>query len=173
MLPTVASCYETPMIIRAETPDDIAAIRQVHVAAFPSSAEADLVDRLRRDGDAVISLVAVDDDRVIGHALFSKMRAPFRALGLAPVAVTEEKRRQGVAAALIRNGIRQAEDAGWDAVFVLGDPAYYGRFGFSAEAAAAFDCPFAGPHFMLLILNPKTMPATGRVDYAPAFAALP
>lgn len=161
------------MFVETERAKDRAAIRKLHTAAFPSPAEADLVDRLRRDGDAAISLVAVENDRVIGHVMFSKMRAPFKALGLAPVAVIQENRGQGVAATLIREGIRQAEDADWEAIFVLGDPAYYERFGFEAKAAAAFACPFAGPHFMMLALvKGEQLPQEGRVDYAPAFAAL-
>jgi putative acetyltransferase len=150
-----------------------AAVRELLVSAFPSADEADLVEHLRRDGDAVISLVATDDDRVVGHAMLSRMIAPFRALGLAPVAVSAPWRKRGVAAALIEAGLRQAAADRWQAVFVLGDPAYYGRLGFSAEAAAGFDCRYAGPHLMVRSLAGGRLPADrGRIDYAPAFAAL-
>jgi putative acetyltransferase len=71
------------MIIRPEEPADCVAIRTVIDAAFPTQAEAQLVDQLRADGDAEISLVAIDDGGVVGHVMFSRMTAGFRALGLA------------------------------------------------------------------------------------------
>jgi putative acetyltransferase len=74
-------------VIVAETEGHHAAIRRLHRESFPTGAEADLVDTLRSDGDAVLSLLAEEGGAVIGHALFSRMAAPFRALGLAPVAV--------------------------------------------------------------------------------------
>ena len=143
------------------------------MSAFPTPAEADLVDQLRLDGDAIISLVAVDGNDVMGHVLFSTMTAPFKALGLAPVSVESGMRRRGIAARLIEEGIRDAKSAGWEAIFVLGDPAYYQRFGFSAKEAELFNSPYAGPYLMVLALNEGGLPASsGRVEYAPAFAAL-
>jgi putative acetyltransferase len=76
----------TPQI-RPEVLADRAAIHRLHLESFPTAAEADLVDALRDDGDAVLSLVAHEGVDVVGHVLFSRMTAPFRALGLAPVAV--------------------------------------------------------------------------------------
>src|SRR5580704_8968182 len=116
------------MVIRLETPSDVAAICVVEVAAFPTPAEARLVDDLRAAGDAVFSLVAVDGGRVVGHAMFSKMAAPFPALALGPVAVLPERQRTGIGSLLIRDGIARSEAAGWTGIFVLGNPAYYGRF---------------------------------------------
>ncbi|MCW9039993.1 MAG: N-acetyltransferase, partial [Rhodospirillales bacterium] len=161
------------MIITDEKPEHRDAVRALHTAAFPTEVEAGLVDDLRAEGDAVISLVALegdDNNTVVGHILFSKMAAPFRALGLAPVSVAEDHRRKGIAAALIEEGIAQAVAGGWEAIFVLGDPAYYTRFGFNAEAAATFDSPYAGPYLMVLVLAERGLPtATGAVEYAPAF----
>lgn len=161
------------MIVEAEKPRHHAAVRRLLLQAFPSSAEADLVERLRDDGDLSIALVAVQGDRVIGHVGFSRMAAPFRALGLAPLAVDADRRRQGIAAALVAEGLRQVEAAGWDAVFVLGDPDYYGRFGFRADAAAGFASPYAGPYLMMHALSDDGRRIhAGRIDYAPAFASL-
>ena len=161
------------MHVEPEAPHHFASIRQLHLAAFPSAAEADLVDQLRLDDSVIISLVAVEQDRVIGHVLFSRMTAPLPAFGMGPVAVIEARRRQGVAAALIGQGIERARAAGGEAVFVLGDPAYYGRFGFRAEDAVGFASPYAGPYFMALSLTPDGLRVReGRVDYAPAFSAL-
>lgn len=160
------------MIRQASAADD-AEIRKLHLAAFPSPVEADLVERLQADGDAEISLVALEVGRIAGHVLLSKMRAPFRALGLAPVAVAEKHRRKGIAASLINEATALARDDGWQAVFVLGEPAYYQRFGFSVEKAASYDSPYAGPYFMMLDLTEKAVtPASGRVDYARAFDGL-
>jgi putative acetyltransferase len=157
--------------IRPEDPSDRAAIRRLHLVSFPTAAEANLVDGLRDDGDAVLSLVARERIAVVGHVLFSRMTAPFRALGLAPVAVLPACRRHGMAAALIEAGLSRAATLGWQAVFVLGDPAYYGRFGFDAAAASGFDNPYAGPHFMVKPLAPLPA-ASGPVAYAPAFDRL-
>lgn len=161
------------MIVDAENPRYHAAVRRLLLQAFPSSAEADLVERLRDDGDLSIALVAAQSDRVIGHVAFSRMAAPFKALGLAPLAVDADQRRQGIAAALVAEGLRQAEAAGWDAVFVLGDPGYYQRFGFRADVAAGFASSYAGPYLMMRALSDDGRRIhAGRIDCAPAFASL-
>jgi putative acetyltransferase len=161
------------MIVRFEAPGDIAAIRIVEEIAFGGFAEARLVDDLRGSGDSVFSLVAVDHDTVVGHALFSRMKAPFPALALAPVAVLPEYRRTGFASRLIRQGIARSEAAGWSGIFVLGDPAFYRRFGFDADQASGFISPYAGPHLMALPLGRNELPTdTGSIQHAPAFAKL-
>jgi len=160
------------MEIRFELETDFSAVRALHLSAFPTAGEGDLVDALHRDGDAVISLVAVDDV-VVGHVMYSRMRAPFRALGLAPVAVCSDHRRQGVGDRLIRAGLVQAKKDGWEAVFVLGSPDYYSRFGFAAALASGFQSPYAGPYLMVLALQDSGLPVTtGAVSYAPAFGDL-
>lgn len=158
------------MILRPERECDLSGIRQVHIQSFPSAAEADLVERLRTDGDAILSLVAEETGQVAGHVLFSRMMSPLRALGLAPVAVLPVFRRRGIAASLIEMGLREAAAQDWKLVFVLGAPAYYGRFGFSAARAAGFSSPYAGPHFMAHSLGAAE--AGGPAEYAPAFAGL-
>ena len=161
------------MMVRFETPDDIAAIRIVEEIAFGQPAEAQLVDDLRTAGDSVFSLVVVDDGIVVGHVLFSRMNAPFPALALAPIAVLPEYRRTGFASRLIQQGIARSETAGWRGIFVLGDPAFYRRFGFDAAKAAGFSSPYAGPHLMALPLGGGELPArTGIIQHAPAFAKL-
>jgi putative acetyltransferase len=161
------------MIVRSETPEDFAAIRIVHEVAFGQRDEAQLVDDLRGAGDTVFSLVAVDDGIVAGHVLFSRMEAPFPALALGPVAVLPEYRRTGFASRLIRQGIAHSEADGWHGIFVLGDPAFYRRFGFNAGKASDFVSPYAGPHLMVLPLGGKELPtSTGVIQHAPAFAKL-
>lgn len=161
------------MNIRTESAGDATQIREIHLASFPDSTEADLVDRLRSDGDAVISLVAEENDLLIGHVMFSRMTAPFRALGMAPAALLPNWRKKGVAANLIRSGIEQARNEGWEGIFVLGDPDYYPRFGFDAKMAEGFCSPYAGPYLMALTLQGSELPLqSGRLDYAPAFDGL-
>lgn len=160
------------MQIEPETPNREAAIRALLLEAFPTAVEADLVERLRRDGDLVISRAAVVDESVVGYVALSRMTAPMRALGLGPLAVAGARQRQGIGASLISESIAEAKAGGWQAIFVLGDPAYYGRFGFSTSAAERFETPYAGPHFMALSLSAESLVGAGRVDYAPAFRDL-
>jgi putative acetyltransferase len=164
--------------IRPAEPGDEAGIRAVHLAAFPTSAEAELVERLAQEGDAVVSLVADAAGTIAGHVMMSRMHAdgdgrPLRALGLAPIAVLPGYQGGGIGAALIHGGLAIARATGEDLVFVLGEPDYYTRFGFSAEAAAPFASPYAGPYFMALALKSGAAPQSGNAAYARAFSELP
>jgi putative acetyltransferase len=161
------------MIVRLETPGDVAAIRVIEEEAFGQPAEAQLVDDLRDAGDSVFSLVAIEGETVIGHAMFSRLQAPFPALALGPVAVLPEHQRRGFGSRLIREGITRSEAAGWLGVFVLGDPAFYRRFGFDAGKASGFISRYAGPHLMALPLGGGELPTdAGIIEHAAAFAKL-
>ncbi|WP_458759549.1 GNAT family N-acetyltransferase [Afipia sp. TerB] len=145
-------------------------------AAFGGDDEADLVDRLRADGDLILSLVAEQDDRIVGHVAFSRLSITHDShvtsgVSLAPVGVLPGMQRKGAGSALIEAGHDQLRYAGETVVFVLGDPAYYSRFGYSLDGADAFDCAYAGPHFQWLRLSPQA-PAAGVIAYAPAFDGL-
>jgi len=157
-------------VIRDERPADVPAVARMLEAAFGQADEARLVAALRRDGDAAISLIAEDRSGVVGCVTFSPMQAPAGALGLAPLAVAPERQEAGVGAALVRAGLDRATAEGWTGVFLLGEPRYYARFGFTPERANGFESPFAGPHFMALALR-ADFPAQGRAAYAPAFRA--
>ena len=160
------------MMIRQENPHDRRAVHEAVSSAFGRSDEADLVDRLRKAGDSVISLVADENGRIVGHVLLSRMEAPFPALALAPVSVIPARQGRGIGSALIKAAIDGARNENWGAIFVLGDPAYYERFGFDAKAAAGFTSPYAGEHFMTLKLLPVLTAATGALRHAPAFAGI-
>ena len=121
--------------IRNERPEKSPAIQQVHTKAFGGSAEAKLVRLITERKKALISLVAVSDESVVGHILFSRVTidnapAAFNGVGLAPLAVLPKLQRRGIGSKLIREGLERCKQAGYDAVVVLGDPAYYSRFGF-------------------------------------------
>jgi putative acetyltransferase len=163
--------------IRPAEASDAAAIRAVHLAAFPDATEADLVERLEQDGDVVLSLVAVEGNRIVGHVLTSRMTAEgdgrtFRAVGLAPVAVLPDRQTAGIGSRLIRDALERLRARGEELVFLVGEPGFYRRFGFTAETAAPFASPYAGRYFMALALGDVEIPAVGRADYAQAFAGL-
>lgn len=164
--------------IRPAEPRDAAGIRAVHLAAFPTGAEADLVAALDRDGDTVVSLVWESRGEIVGHALLSRMRVTGdgrirRALGLGPVGVRPGFQGGGVGRRLIEGALAIARATGEELVFVLGEPDYYGRFGFTVATAAPFTSPYAGPYFMAIALKPElALPGRGDAAYAPAFAAL-
>jgi putative acetyltransferase len=164
--------------IRPAEPGDEVAIRAVHLAAFPTPLEADLVEALVREGDAVMSLVAGTGGDVAGHVMLSRMRVAgngrdYRALGLGPIGVLPGHQGSGIGGALIEAALAIARASGEDLVFLLGEPDYYRRFGFSAETASPFASPYAGPYFMALILRPDVaLPAAGTAAYARAFSDL-
>lgn len=171
------------ILIRPATAADLDAIETVHVAAFTSTrlgyqGEGALVRALLRDGDALVSLVAERSGAVMGHALFSRMEveadgAPLRGAALAPVGVVPSLHGAGVGSMLIGRGHEQLREQGAQISFVLGDPGYYGRFGYSAELASPFASPYAGPHLMALFLDPAlARPASGKAAHARAFADL-
>lgn len=159
------------MIVRDAQPDDREDLYALVAAAFGQVEEAELVQALHRDGDAAVSLVAEEDGALLGHVLLSPLSAPFPALALAPLSVVPARQGEGIGSTLTREALARARDLGFVAVFVLGDPAYYGRFGFEAEAAEGFSSPYAGEHFMALALKPLPT-LSGALGHAPAFAAL-
>ncbi len=162
--------------IRRETPSDLPGIRLVNERAFGSSAEANLVDSLRAANKAVISLVALHDDRVVGHILFSPIsveRAPatLRGVGLAPMGVLPELQQTGIGSRLVRDGLAECQRAGYDIVVVLGHVRYYRRFGFSPARAYGLENEYqAGDAFMVLELKKGVLETVaGLVRFAPEF----
>lgn len=157
------------MIIRAEENVDREAVRDLVASAFGRTAESELLDALRKDGDLVFGGVAVADDEVTAYIAFSKMTAPFPALGIGPLATSKTHRRGGAASALLRWGLAQAASQGWRAVFVLGDPVFYRRFSFDTALADCFSSAYGGPNFMALAIGGPLPTLKGAVGYAPAF----
>ena len=162
------------MTIRPEQPGDEAAIHALQLAAFGASTmEAEIVDKLRAAGDLVISLVATDDDAIVGHVALSKAHVEeHEALGLGPIGVDPVRQDQGIGAALMEAAIAEARDTQYALIALLGHPAYYPRFGFQpAEAAygitSAYDAPPEA--WMALPLPSYTPRVRGRFRYAPAF----
>ena len=164
------------MLIRAERDTDHAAVHALNAAAFPTSAEADLVDALRREARPLVSLVAECDGTVVGHILFSPVslenRPDLGIMGLAPMAVVPDHQRSGIGSALVRAGLAECRRLGFSAVVVLGHPEYYPRFGFSPSVRYGIRSEYDVPDevFMALELVPGALrEASGTVRYHPAF----
>ena len=162
------------MILRPRTSDDDAAIAALTMAAFGTGPgdEAAIVTGVRAENAALVELVAVDGDGIVGHVLFSRMRCAPPALiaGLAPVSVTPSRQRSGIGDALIRAGLAACRDLGATGAVVLGHTDYYPRFGFSREAALPLICRYAAlPAFMAMPLSPGGLDGVREVAYPAAF----
>lgn len=158
---------------RHARPADHEAIRTLVDAAYERPDEARLIERLRADGDVVFELVEERDGRLVGHLLTSRLWADSQALyaALAPLSVAPEAQGQGVGAGLMAAAIETARDFGAAALLVLGDPAYYGRFGFEAETASRVRCPYSGQHLMGLELDNGALAEPLLVAYPAGFAS--
>jgi putative acetyltransferase len=163
--------------VRAEGAHDQRAIRRVIVAAFKGQLEADLVDTLRRHDKIAASLVATMGHSIVGHALLTDVAlhgpglSP-RGAGLAPLAVRPAVQRRGIGSQLMQAAIAHARTAGYGFMVLLGDPAYYRRFGFRTAATLGLACEFEAPEeaFMALELAPGALAgASGLVRYEPEF----
>jgi putative acetyltransferase len=162
-------------IIRQEAPADGPAIEYVIAEAFGRPDEAKLVEQLRAGGWARLSLVAQRDGQIVGHVLFSELKIErgtdaTAALALAPLAVLPKFQSRGVGTALVQSALDECRQAGHRIAIVLGHPAYYARFGFSAALARPLESPYAGDSFMALELVAGALAGVrGRVVYAPPF----
>jgi putative acetyltransferase len=166
--------------IRSETAADLTAIRAVNRQAFEvRGAEGGLVDAVRQSENFIpeLSLMAEENGQVVGHILFSRLHIetdtrPVPALALAPMAVLPGYQRQGIGSQFVRRGLETCQSLQHDIVIVLGHPAYYPRFGFSAAAAATLECPFGecGEAWMAMALTPGALQGVrGKVVYPAVF----
>jgi len=165
------------MNIRPEHPEDTEKIRKVLLEAFGTDAEANLVDALRNAGVELISLVAVENNEIIGHILFSPVTIDGKTgiMGLAPMAVLPAWQRKGVGTQLVNEGSRACEKAGYEAVVVLGHPGYYPRFGFVPSVNFGIRSEYDVPPevFQVKELRKGALQnAAGIVKYHPVFNEL-
>ncbi len=124
--------------IRESRTNDVGSIMELYPDAFPDEDLLPVVRELLREAQNVLSLVAIADRALAGHVIFTTcgiVGTSDKVSLLGPLAVAPARQRQGVGGALVRAGLRQVESTGANQVFVLGDPAYYGRFGFEADDA--------------------------------------
>lgn len=158
--------------IREETEEDAPAIRRVHELAFGQPTEANIVDKLRTTTcPKMLSLVAVQDDEVIGHILFSPVilnsdQGEVQGMGLAPMAVLPAYQRKGAGTGLVEEGLKRLRQAGCPFVIVLGHPDYYPRFGFEKASRYTISSQWngvPGEAFMIRVFNEEVMPSGGGV----------
>ena len=161
---------------RPENPGDVAAIRAVLASAFPTDAEADLVDALRDDADAWLEGLSIvgEDERgqVVAHALLTRCYVDDTpALALAPCAVLPDQQARGAGSAVIRTGLDRARHRGENLVIVLGHPTYCPRFGFTPASGFGIRAPFDAPDdaFLALALVPGRSIPHGLVRYPASF----
>ena len=164
------------MQIRAERPGDEGAIARLISDAFLEAEhrggnEAAIVAALREAGSLALSLVAVEESEILGHAAFSPVTIDGRLggwFGLGPLAVAPRCQRRGIGRALVDAGLASLRESGAKGCVVLGDSFYYGRFGFACDP----DLRLAGmppDYFQRLSFDGR--PCSGMVEYHPAFAA--
>ncbi|MGD9905343.1 MAG: GNAT family N-acetyltransferase [Vicinamibacterales bacterium] len=166
------------MRIRPDTPADVGAVTDLLHAAFAGPDEARIVTALRGRVTPLVSLVAEDDGRVVGHILFSPVTLDgsphLPMMGLAPMAVAPARQRQGIGSALVRAGLEACRSTGSAAVVVVGHPAYYPRFGFVPASRVGLTCEYDVPDevFMALELQPGALAGhAGRARFHDAFGA--
>jgi len=154
--------------IREERPMDIEKVRKLNekafTQAFGQAPEAALVDRLRENCVNILSLVAVQNDQVIGHIYFSPVKISgdkiIEGMGLGPMAVLPEFQRRGIGSQLVQAGIEILKRRGYTFIIVLGHPEYYPRFGFKRASHSGIRSQWEGvpdEAFMIRILNEEAM----------------
>lgn len=168
------------LTIRPEQPADHEQVFHVNELAFGQPDEARLVQALRRSPAFIpeLSLVAVEDDRVVGHILFSRIAVrsgttAHEALALAPMAVLPARQRVGVGSSLVKRGLADARRLGHGVVILVGHPEYYPRFGFVPGEPLGIRPPFevSPGAFMVLELQPNALAGIrGEVEYPSEFA---
>lgn len=164
------------ILIRKEAPADMAAIEAVTAAAFLNAAhtghtEQFIVNALRRAGQLSVSLVAECEGAVIGHVAVSPVNISGGAsgwYGLGPISVAPERQRQGIGALLMQHALCELGKLAACGCVVLGDPAYYARFGFKAEPLLVL--PDVPPEYFQALSLGSPLPS-GTVSYHEAFAA--
>lgn len=163
--------------VRPEEIDDQETVYAVQAAAFGQPNEADLVVSLRRAAQPQLSLVADVAGRVVGHVFFSPVSVESSVpvppvAGLAPLAVEPSHQGQGIGGALVRAGLERCAELGWKAVFLVGSPVYYGRFGFELAVPLGFRYrePL-DPALQVTELEPGALAGvSGAIHYHAAFA---
>lgn len=143
------------MEIRKSIESDKTEIAHVHIKAFGEEKGpeiAELVEGLMNDKTAVpiYSLVAVEENRIVGHILFTKGKITGTAESvsvqiLAPLAVLPDVQNTGVGGQLIQEGLSQLKKSGVELVFVLGHPDYYPRAGFVPAGVLGYEAPYPIP----------------------------
>lgn len=177
---------ETETIFRGERDADALAIHALVAAAFQrpgrptEPGEAALVDALRLAGGLTLSLVAESNGEIVAYVGFSPMQVTvpdsgnWQGLGMGPVAVAPAFQGRGIGSALVRAALGTCRENGYPVVFLLGSPAFYGRFGFLPAAThdLFWGDKAADVHFQVWEASPGAIPSGGAARFHPAFDAV-
>ena len=162
--------------ITEERPGDGTAIRDLNQRAFEQNQEANIVDALRSNGGALLSLVATVNGLVVGHIMYSPISVGrLRGAALGPMAVLPELQRQGIGSKLVEAGNRQIDQGGCPFIIVVGHPEFYPRFGFTPARNRGITCEWNLPEevFMLLVLDEAEMQGvSGLAKYRHEFSSV-
>ena len=155
------------LTIRPEIPEDAESIRYVNEQAFSQKNEAKLIEKLRNRGVLTLSLVALQDDQIVGHIAFSPAVIEsecftFGAIALAPMAVLPAYQRRGIGSLMIWAGLEECRRLGHEIVVVVGHPDYYPRFGFTPAKPKGISCEFEVPEEAWMILELREGALAGR-----------
>ncbi len=164
------------MLIRDEAPSDEAAIETVIAAAFrdmPYSQQTEtfIMAALRRADALAVSLVAEESGHIVGQAAFSPVKIDGQAsdwYGCGPICVAPERQRSGIGSALMEEGLGRLHHLGAGGCMLVGDPAWYQRFGFHNEPRLTLEG--VPPEVFMILPLGKAVPE-GKVAFHPAFAA--
>lgn len=162
------------IFLRPERPDDVNAIRALTETAFRTAPHADgtehvIIDRLRAAGALTLSLVVESDGVIIGHVAFSPVTVSDGSAnwyGLGPISVDPSRQGEGIGGRLIEEGLQRLKALGAAGCVLLGDPGYYGRFGFAADPKLTLD-GVPPEYFMRVAFSPVY--GGGTVSYHPGF----
>lgn len=164
------------MEIRDETTADIDAIREVNRRAFAQNQEGNIVDALRANGAALLSLVAIVDGDVVGHIMYSPANiGEMIGAALGPMAVLPEFQRQGIGSRLAEAGNQRLKEQGCPFIIVVGHAEYYPRFGFTPGSKHGIRCEWELPDdvFMIAVLDPvKMQGVSGLAQYRHEFSTI-
>jgi len=155
--------------IRKEEPGDQDAIHHLNLAAFDNGPEATLIGKLRAACKAYLSFVAVEENAVVGHILFTPVTVDGSSavgMGLAPMAVLPSHQRKGIGSQLVRIGLEHLRQARCPFVVVLGHPAYYPRFGFGPASRYRLLSQWEGvpdEAFMVFVFDKRSLPVCGGI----------
>ena len=164
--------------VRFERPKDIDKVRLLNDKAFGKPVEGRIVDKLRKSCSEILSLVAISNNKVIGHIMFSPVTLEtqigiIEGMSLAPMAVLPELQNQGIGSKLVKEGLRIIKYTKCPFVIVLGHENYYPRFGFKRASKYGLKSQWEGvpdDAFMVIILNDSVMRGvSGIIKYRDEF----
>lgn len=153
--------------VRKERPGDEGFVREINRRAFETEEEANVVDRLRNTCDGYLAFVAIVDDVIVGHILFTPATldgSELVGMGLAPMAVDPGFQNRGIGTLLVRQGLEHLRASGCPFVIVLGHPGYYPRFGFELASTRRVSCQWEGvpdEAFMIKVFDLDGFPQSG------------